>query len=281
VTSDWLPAVLAVAPNGARKTKADHPAVPLTPGELAATAAACKAAGAAMIPLHVREGGGGHSLDAGLYGEAIAAVRAAVGDGLMIQMTTESVGRYSPAEQMAAVRAVMPEAVSLAVRELLADGEAELAAAPFLAEMAEADVALQYILYDATDLDHFETLLARRIIPRSGYSLLFVLGRYSPGQRSQPADLLPFLAAGGGRHPWAVCAFGPKETACAAAAAALGGHARVGFENNLLLPDGQTAADNATLVAATAQAIRALGRPLADAETARRLLRAGAAVSAG
>ncbi|HEY9537972.1 MAG TPA: 3-keto-5-aminohexanoate cleavage protein, partial [Kiloniellaceae bacterium] len=37
---EWTPLVLAVAPNGARKTQADHPAVPIAPTELAAAAAA-------------------------------------------------------------------------------------------------------------------------------------------------------------------------------------------------------------------------------------------------
>jgi 3-keto-5-aminohexanoate cleavage enzyme len=45
-----------------------------------------------------------------------------------------------------------------------------------------------------------------------------------------------------------VCAFGRREAACVVAAALLGGHIRVGFENNLLLPDGTLAGSNADLV---------------------------------
>ena len=71
----WPPLVLAVAPNGARKTQADHPAIPISPAELAATAAAAQAAGAAMIHLHVRDADQKHSLDVGAYREATAAVR--------------------------------------------------------------------------------------------------------------------------------------------------------------------------------------------------------------
>ncbi|HEU4985991.1 MAG TPA: 3-keto-5-aminohexanoate cleavage protein, partial [Rhizobiaceae bacterium] len=48
------PVAIAIAPNGGRKTKADHPALPMTSDEIAATAAACLAAGAAMLHLHVR-----------------------------------------------------------------------------------------------------------------------------------------------------------------------------------------------------------------------------------
>jgi uncharacterized protein (DUF849 family) len=66
-----------------------------------------------------------------------------------------------------------------------------------------------------------------------------------------------------------MCAFGATEHACATAAAALGGHVRVGFENNLLLKDGSIAPDNAALVMQAADAARCLGRPLATAQDVR------------
>ncbi len=117
--------MIMVAPNGARRGKADHPALPLTAAELAADAKACALAGAAAIHLHVRDAAGGHALDPGLYRAATAAVRAAAGPDLVVQITTEAVGRFSPAEQMACVRALTPEAVSIALRELVPDEPAE------------------------------------------------------------------------------------------------------------------------------------------------------------
>jgi uncharacterized protein (DUF849 family) len=176
---------------------------------------------------------------------------------------------------MACVEALVPEAASVALRELVPDAESEAAAARFFAWAAEARVQLQYILYDAADVARFAALQGAGTIPAGAQFLLFVLGRYAAGQRSDPADLLAFLVAreqaGLTGCPWSVCAFGPKETAAAVTAAALGGHARVGFENNLYLPDGTTAPDNAASVAAAATGIRALGRGLADARVARRL----------
>ncbi|MNL79998.1 3-keto-5-aminohexanoate cleavage enzyme [compost metagenome] len=58
---------------------------------------------------------------------------------------------------------------------------------------------------------------------------------------------------------WAVCAFGRQEADCAAAAVMLGGHARIGFENNMALPDGATAPDNAALLRAVAAPLGGLG----------------------
>ena len=272
----WQPLMVAVAPNGARKTAADHPALPITPAELARTAADCGAAGAAMIHLHVRDRDGKHTLDVEAYRAAIAAVRAAVGQDMVIQATSESVGLYKPAEQMAMVRELRPEAVSLAVREILPDQAAEPVAAEFLAWLHKERILPQYILYSAEDVARFADLAARGIVPGERQLLLYVLGRYSKDQQSLPADLLPFLAAQAVEVPagrsWSVCAFGRHEAACALAAATLGGHVRVGFENNLLLPDGRVAPDNAALVAGVAAGAAVIGRPLADADQARQLM---------
>lgn len=274
VSSEPPPVILAVAPNGARKTKADHPAVPVTPEEIAATATACRAAGAAMIHLHVRDAEGGHSLDVETYRAATDAVRAAVGEDLIIQVTSEAVGIYRPEEQMQMVRALRPEAVSLAVREIVPDGAAEAEAAAFLAWLRAEGILPQYILYSDDDLRRFDDLIDRGVVPGERQVVLFVLGRYTKDQTSEPRDLMPFLADNRRQHLWSVCAFGPRETACAIAAAALGGHARVGFENNLHLPDGTLAADNAALVAAVAEGLRAIGARPASAEEARAMMAA-------
>ena len=83
-------------------------------------------------------------------------------------------------------------------------------------------------------------------------------------------DLLPFLAPGEPRFgPWMVCAFGRDEAACVSTAALLGGHVRVGFENNLLLPDGSTARTNADLVRAVTAVLGAAGRRTMTADEMR------------
>ncbi|MEM9490613.1 MAG: 3-keto-5-aminohexanoate cleavage protein [Myxococcota bacterium] len=89
---------------------------------------------------------------------------------------------------------------------------------------------------------------------------------------ARPGELLPLVAANRNEHRWAACAFGPQEAACVVTAAALGGHVRVGFENNLHLPDGTQAPDNAAILANIAGAMSAIGRPLADPDTARAII---------
>lgn len=266
------PIPLAVAPNGGRRGKADHPAIPLTVEELARTAAECLDAGAAMIHLHVRAADGGHSLDAGAYRAAIAAIRQEVGDRLVVQITSEALGRYSPAEQRAAVRAVRPEAVSMALRELVPDPSEEAAFADLLGWLKRERCTPQIILYAPEDAARLADLQARGLIPWNGIPVLYVLGRYRPGETSTPADLLPFLAPGEPRFgPWSVCAFGRFEAACVTTAALLGGGVRVGFENNLFRPDGSRAGSNAEQVATVRTILESFGHRTCAADALRGL----------
>lgn len=265
------PVIITVAPNGAYKKAADHPAVPMTPESLAREARACLDAGAGMMHMHVRKPDGSHLLDAHAYRTALAAVEAAVGREMLVQITSEAAGVYKAAEQIALVRELQPEAVSMGLREIAVPDIPESDLAAFFAWVAERRIMAQIILYDEGDVRRWLSLRARGLVPPGAWSVLFVLGRYSVGQTSSAYDLLPFLAAYDHTLPWAVCAFGAEENACVTTAAAFGGHMRVGFENNLKLRDGSIAAGNADLVRQAAEGARALGRPIATAEDARRI----------
>jgi 3-keto-5-aminohexanoate cleavage enzyme len=252
-----LPRIM-VAPNGARRTRADHPALPLTIADLVDCAVACHNAGAGGLHAHVRDAEGTHVLDAGLYAELLAELTRAA-PRMMVQITTESAGRYGPADQRALVKALMPPAVSIALREILANGEVE-EAAQLLAECDEAGVAVQHILYSADEVTLLARLVASGTVPKRGVQLLHVLGRYNADQTSSRSDLdLPLSRqrSGGLLADWAVCAFGATETDCLVEAARRGGKVRVGFENNLLMADGSPARDNADRVAEVAMALAA------------------------
>lgn len=243
-----LPRVM-VAPNGARLTKNDHPALPVTIPEIVGTAIACQNAGADGLHAHVRDAGGAHVLDAGLYAELLSELSRATPD-LYVQITTEAVGRYSPAEQRGLVETLRPRAVSIALREITAEPDIRITTR-FFAGCAEAGIEIQHILYDASDIQMLARMIAEGIVPDADLALLHVLGRYSQGQVSDPSDVARRLAiqeAAGLRPDWALCAFGPTETDCLLSAQRLGGKARIGFENNIRNRDGSIAADNAERV---------------------------------
>lgn len=257
------PCRIMVAPNGARRGKADHPALPISPEEVAAAAVACRDAGATGIHLHARDGQGVHTLSPVIYASYIQAIRRALGPEFFLQVTTEAVGRYTPAQQMAAIRGLQlrPDGVSLALRELVPDAAHEADAQRFFGWLAAERITAQVILYEPEDVRRFHELRRRRVIPEAVTDVLFVLGRYlEAGTVVEPRALLGFLEAHESGTPWMVCAFGREETACLALAAALGGDLRVGFENALWHGDGRLAADNAERVAEIAAVLDRLGR---------------------
>ena len=94
---------IMVAPSGARKTTADHPAIPITIAQSVAVAQNCHAVGADAIHLHVRKADGSHSIDVGQYREAIAELGRAV-PTMDVQVSTES-GGISRTETLAHVGA--------------------------------------------------------------------------------------------------------------------------------------------------------------------------------
>ncbi|WP_417691506.1 3-keto-5-aminohexanoate cleavage protein [Roseibium sp.] len=261
---------IAVAPNGGRKTKTEHPNLPLGAAELAATAADCLAEGAAMIHVHVRKADGSHLLDADAYRGVIDAIREKLGDRIVVQVTSEALGVYSASEQIEVVKATRPEAVSLALRELVREPADEAAFFRLLEWIRKEKVLPQIILFSPEEALLLEQMRQAGNLPFADVPVLYVLGRYTKTQTSVPADLLPFLAEGQPvfRH-WSVCAFGQYETACLTTAGLLGGHCRTGFENNTALPSGKIAGSNAELVEILAGSLKGLGLELMGADELR------------
>ena len=186
--NQWTdPLIVTVAPNGAYKQPADHPAVPITPATLATTAKSCLDAGAAMLHMHIRDAQGRHSLDVEGYREAQRVVRQAVGDAMVIQITSEAAGVYQAPAQIAMVEALQPEAVSIGLREIDKPEIGEAGLQRFFADLAQRHTMVQVILYDVPDLRRWQALRASGVVPDAAWFLLFVLGRYSAGQTSARA----------------------------------------------------------------------------------------------
>ncbi len=234
---------ILVAPNGARRSPGDHPALPVSTDQIVKTALGCFDAGARGIHLHVRDDQGQHSLDAGRYLETIAAVRSEA--PLMdIQITTEAAGLYDVDAQFECLQSVRPDWASVSVREI--------ARAPEMADKvyglcAEQGTRVQHILYDAEDCRMLDRWQRSGIVRPDQVDRLLVLGRYTENQESAPENIDEFPQTDA---PWMVCAFGTQEHRCLQASAQRGGDVRVGFENSLTDADGRSWTDNAASVAA-------------------------------
>lgn len=241
---------LMVAPNGARRGKSAHPALPLTDDELVNTAIRCRQEGADGIHIHLRDDDAQHLLDATRYASVLAKLSEAVPD-LYLQVTSESANRYGAAAQQKMVRALKPRHVSIALREMVQTEDDWPAATEFYAWTEEAGVEVQHIVYSTDELSLFLKSCASGRIPGDHHMLQLVLGTYDGSERSKPDKIGEFadmMSASGLSLDWGLCAFGPEETECLVEAVRHGGKARVGFENSLWNADGTVANDNAERV---------------------------------
>ena len=255
---------LMVAPNGARRKKSDHPELPMTIDEVVETAVACVAAGADGLHLHVRDDDGNHSLDVGLYREALAAVEQAV-PGLFTQVTSEAAGRFDPEAQMHMIRALKPASVSLALSELRRAPTDDATARAFYAWAKDEGIGIHHIAYKPEELSVLLDCIDAGMIPGRAHQLQLVLGSYAGTEPSKPSDLDAYQTQLEARKDdlsldWMICAFGASETACLVETARRGGKLRVGFENSLWNADGSLARDNAERVGEVRAALEASGQ---------------------
>ena len=205
---------------------------------------------------------GEHLLDVERYQTLLTGLREQVPD-MLVQVTTEAVGLYSPQQQIDLVFAVKPDFVSVGLREMLGDRStvALKKAKEFYHRAQVEQICIQHILYDAGDIMRIRQTLAAGILPTRAPHILLVLGRYSADFQSDPTELAPLIADGlTDMASWSICAFGRKEYEVMIAAVAAGGHCRVGFENNTYLKDGSLAPDNAALIRQLASSVSAATR---------------------
>ena len=263
--------IVMAAPNGARKTHADHANVPVSIAATVAEAAECRAAGASVLHAHVRGDNNEHVLDTGRYRELIAEMSAQVPD-MLIQVTSEAVGRYTPEEQTRVIREVNPDMASMCLREITDQFTRTDLAREFFAWCDDNAVHVQHIVFSREELEQWFAHREQGIIPESQRCLMLVLGRYTADQQSSPADLDEFLQHDLSGFDWFTCAFGKREQDCALHAIESGGHARVGFENNLFLPNGDLADSTAELVGSLVANLKEKDIEPASADQARQLL---------
>jgi 3-keto-5-aminohexanoate cleavage enzyme len=258
--------ILMVAPTGARYTKADHPAIPLTPREIAADVAACVRAGAAVAHLHARDAQGRATQDPGVYREIVARVREATDVVIQLSIGTRGFGLD---EALAPVK-LAPEMASLPLRNVAEQPADVRTMAAVMAQhgvIPSVDGSTLAMIQTAVQL-HGEKVLADPLC------LGFILGEPATREEAE-ARLRAFAAAVPAQALWWSAKGGAHHDATSALAIRMGGHARTGLEDVAPARDGKPLS-NAELVAATARLCANLGRELATPAEARAQLAAAA-----
>jgi 3-keto-5-aminohexanoate cleavage enzyme len=272
VTWDELPVVVTVAPVGAEVTRADNPALPHTPAEIAAEVAACAEAGASVCHLHVREEDGSPSSRRELFQEAIALIRTQT--PIVTMVSTGGAVWMSIEERITGLEAG-PDLAGVET------GSMNFGEDPFVTVPADARRVVEHatelaIGLEAEMFDVGHVVSGVRMVERGELppplraNLVFgVPGGVDATPEALDAMVRP-LPAG---TQWSITAVGRHQRRMLALAILHGaGGVRVGFEDGVYLRRGVLAASNAELVADACELVRALGRRPATIDEARELL---------
>ena len=275
---DYEPLIINAALTGMVPTKADVPQLPVTPEEIARDAQRCFDAGARVVHLHARDAHGAPTYRAEVYAEIIGLVRQLCPE-LIICVSTSG-RRCGELEKRAAVLQLegnlKPEMASLTPGSLNFAKEASLTAPAtiqaLLVIMRERRIIPEIEIFDLGMMDFARHLIEKQILPQPHY-FNFILGSLgtlaaTPANLARLAELAPHGAT------WSAGGVGRFQFFVNAQAIAMGGHVRVGLEDNVWLDaERREPGSNVALVERLARLSAALGRRLATPAEVRARLR--------
>jgi 3-keto-5-aminohexanoate cleavage enzyme len=266
--------LITVAPTGAETAKADVPQLPSTLDEVVAEAKACEALGASMIHLHVRGEDHQPTLDTGRLRDFVVALREQT--NLIIQLSTGG-SVHDPLDQRLTVLDAEPDSCSLTCGTTNFGNDVFQNPYPFMERLyqlaQEREVVPEFELFDLGHVASMTRLLDTYGLPYGGrVHVDFVTG--VPG--GMPGTTAALVAGVQSLPPqvtsWSATGIGRTHLPILAAALSLGGHLRVGMEDNLAYARGVPVRDNAQLVERAAEITRTMQRPPLTTDEARSLL---------
>lgn len=286
------PVIITCALTGGMDNAHQSPHLPATPEEIAREALAARAAGAAIVHIHVRDPVTRKpSRELALYREVVARIRDA-GSDVLVNLTTGAGARFVPDERdprnggpgttMATpesrvehILELRPDICSLDVATMNFGRHAFLNVPDHLDRMAalvrEAGAKPEIEVFD---LGHAR--LAAKMASDGAFAppVLFQLCLGIPwGAPASTEDMLSLLRLVPPGAVWSAFGISRHQLPMAAQAVILGGHVRVGLEDNLYLSKGVLSPGNAPLVERAVAIIESLGERVATPGEAREILR--------
>ncbi len=283
--------IITCAVTGAGDTVGKHSGVPVTPESVAEAAISAAQAGAAIVHVHVRDPETGQgSRDVGLFRQAVELVRQSDTD-IVINLTAGMGGAWFPSdedpampgpgtdnvgpdERLAHVEALQPEICSLDCGTMnFGDNEIYISTPQCLRREAELiqkwGVKPEMEVYDLGNIRFARQLIDEELIDSPP---LFQICLGIPwGAPSDTDSMLALRNALPGGANWTGFGISRMEMPMVAQAVLLGGHVRVGLEDNLYLERG-VLATNAQLVERAVQIIKSLGARVVGPDEAREQL---------
>lgn len=264
--------IITAAVCGAELNKTHNPNLPMTPEEIAQSSYEAYQAGASIIHLHVRDNEGQPTQDRNVYARTIALILKLCPDVIIQPSTGGAVG-------MSLEERIQPLSLGVEMATLTTGtvnfGDGVFYNPPdyimaFARAMKENGIKPEIEVFEVGMINNALRLLRRKII-KAPLHFDFVMG-VPGGIPGTVKDLLHLVETIPIESSWTVAGIGRYELPLATVAITLGGHVRVGFEDNIYYRKGQLAKSNAELVARIVRLAHELDRPIATPAEARQIL---------
>jgi len=268
-----------------------HPALPVTPAEIARAAIDAGRAGAAIAHIHVREPDTGKpSMRIELFREVVDRIRDSGAD-ILINLTTGEGGRFAPSEddprlagpgttllpplrRVEHVVELKPDLCSLDFNTMNSGGQVVINTPVNVRKMAAAIVAAgvkpELEVFDTGDIHMAGDMIAEGLLPGRPFFQIVTGVRYGCASTAETVAYMKSILPAGAL--WSAFGIGRHEYPMLAAAKVLGGHVRVGMEDNIYIRHGELVRDNAQLVERAVALLDILGAEPASASEARDIL---------
>ena len=283
--------IVTCAVTGNITTREQHPRLPVTPQEIADAAIEAGRAGAAVAHIHARDPQTQKgSTDIALFREIMERIRDS-GSDILVNLSTGEGGRFVPGleepraaapgttlmvpeKRVAHVEVLKPDICTLDLNTMYS-GTAVVINTPrnveIMARRIEAaGVTPELEIFDGGDIQLAHELLARGVLKSPALFQLVLGVRYGAPANPETLFYLASQIPPGG--VWAAFGIGRHEFPMLAQAWLLGGHVRVGLEDNVHISRGKLARDNAELVEKAVTIVENLGGTIATPAEARRII---------
>lgn len=282
--------ILTVAVTGNLTTIQQHPGLPCTPEQIATACLESAKVGAAVAHIHVRHPDGRPSMEVAHYREVVERIRDKNSD-LIINLTTGPGGRFVPSKDdpriagpgstlvhpLKRVKHIVELKPDIATLDLntMWSGSAAVINAPenvtiMANEIQKAGAKPELEVFDSGDIQLAHALLDQGVLQRPPLFQIVMGVRY--GFISTPQTLIYAHSLLPQDAMWAAFAIGRWEFPMLTQAWFLGGHVRVGLEDNVYISKGKLAPSNTALCEKAVRMLDDLGAELATAKEARAIL---------
>ena len=270
--------IITIAPTGAWPKKENNPAVPMTPEEIAEDVYACWKAGAAVAHLHMRDDEGNGTMDKEKFKKTVELIKAHKDCDIVLNLTTSGDLHATDETRQAHLRELRPEMASYDCGSMnWLNSSLFLNPPAFLEElgatMQEYNVKPEIEAFDPGMIANAAYYVKKGVL-KTPLHFQFCMGCANgiPGSVKNLVFMKETMEQLCPGSTWSCFGVGHSAMEIMYAAIAMGGHIRVGMEDNVMFAKGQLAESNVQFVERAKQAIELFGRQAATPDEARQIL---------